>query len=203
MKRIRLILVLVAVGILLVIFAFGISAIQNTLNPKFNINMSKTTVIKEMKSLDRLETAQFTIEKVIDAGTNGGSDFQQLLFGDKLLLIAHGQVIAGFDMAKIQDSDVVVDGSTLHLTLPAPEILVSTLDNSQTRVYDRRTGLLNKGNKDLESAARESATQAITQAACQGQILTQASNNARQQLTTLFKTLGFTTVVIDIPSGSC
>jgi len=202
MKRIRLVLVLLVVVILLVIFAFGISAIQNTLNPKFNINMSKTTVIKEMKSLNRLETASFTIEKVIDAGTNG-NDFQQLLFGDKLLLIANGQVIAGFDMSKIQESDVAVEGSTLHLTLPAPEILVSSLDNSQTRVYDRRTGLLNKGNKDLESAARESATQVITQAACQGQILTQASNNARQQLTTLFKTLGFTTVVIDIPSGSC
>ena len=64
------------------------------------LNTDRAAVIKEMRSLQRLETASFTIEKIIDGGTSGNV-FQQFLFGDKILLIAHGQVIAGFDLSQI------------------------------------------------------------------------------------------------------
>lgn len=155
-----------------------------------------------MRSLNRLETASFTIEKVIDAGTSGNA-FSQFLFGDRLLLIAHGNVIAGFDLSVLDAKSVSIDGSTLRLTLPSPTILVTKLDSTQTRVYDRRSGLLSKGDKDLESNARVEAEKTITQAACTGNILSEASKNARSQLTALFKTFGFTTVIITIPDGSC
>lgn len=149
-----------------------------------------------------METAQFTIEKVIDAGTNGNV-FQQFLFGDKLLLIAQGEVIAGFDFSKVTENDIAIENGTVRLALPQPEILITTLNNDQTRVYDRRTGLLSKGDKDLESKAREQATNLIRQAACQGNILDTASTNARNQLTALLKSLGFTTVIITIPPATC
>lgn len=168
----------------------------------YTFNTSSETVIKEMRSLSRLETATFTIEKIIDAGTSGNT-FQQFLFGDRLLLIAHGEVIAGFDLSSLSEKDVQIEGSTLRLTLPFPTILVSKLDSDQTRVYDRRSGLLSKGDKNLESNARAEAEKVITKAACTGNILTEASKNARAQLTTLFKSFGFTTVIITIPDGSC
>jgi hypothetical protein len=37
----------------------------------FYVNTSGTVVIKEIQKLQRLETAAFTIEKIIDAGTSG------------------------------------------------------------------------------------------------------------------------------------
>lgn len=156
-----------------------------------------------MRSLQRLETAIFTIEKIIDGGTTGSNIFQQFLFGDKILLIAHGQVIAGFDLSQISDSDVEVNGTSVRLTLPKPQILVTTLDNTQTRVYDRQKGILNPGEKDLESEARKAAELSIKEAACDGGILRQASENARKQLTAFLLALGFTEVSIDIPEGSC
>lgn len=189
-------IVLITLVIVVVLF------IRKTATPKYSINMSSQTVIKQLVSLNRLETAQYTIEKVIDAGTNGNA-FQQVLFGDKLLLIAHGEVIAGFDLSKITKEDISISGTTLNVTLDAPEILVSKLDNDQTRVYDRRQGLLTKGDAALESKARSAAEIAIRTAACQGNILGEASKNARNQLTTLFKSTGFTTVIITIPDGSC
>ena len=172
------------------------------LSDSFSVRMNRTTVIKELRELNRLETASYTIEKVIDAGTKGNR-FQQILFGDRILLIAHGEVIAGFDLAKLQAKDIVIDGRTLRLTLPPPEILVTTLKSDETRVYDRQQGLLSRGNKDLESTARLEAENAIRDAACQGKILDEASKNARNQLTALFKAMQFATVVIDIPAGSC
>lgn len=167
------------------------------------INTDRAAVIKEIRSLQRLETASFTIEKIIDGGTTGNNIFQQFLFGDKILLIAHGQVIAGFDLSQISDSDIAIEGTVLRLTLPKPQILIATLDNTQTKVYDRQKGILNPGEKDLESNARKAAEDSIRQAACDGGILTQATDNARKQLTAFFSALGFTEISIDIPQGDC
>jgi hypothetical protein len=170
---------------------------------KATIDTSRTAVIKEIRALNRLETASFTIEKVIEGGTNGDNAFSQLLFGDKILLIAHGQVIAGFDLATLPDESIEVDGKTITLTLPPPQILFARLDSEKTRVYDRRQGLLNRGDKDLESEARAAAEESIQKAACEAGILDEATQNARKQLTTLFKALQFETVTITIPPGNC
>lgn len=167
------------------------------------VDTSRTAVITEMRQLQRLETAQFTIEKVIEAGTNSDNAFSKVLFGDRLLLIAHGQIIAGIDLQKLRDEDVKVTGTEVTLTLPAPEILVSTIDNSQTKVYDRNVGFLTKGDKNLEAEARQQALTSIEKAACEGKILEQAGDNAKKQLTVLLTGLGFTNVSITVPPGSC
>ena len=166
------------------------------------LNTDRAAVIKEMRSLQRLETASFTVEKIIDGGTQGNV-FQQFLFGDKILLIAHGQVIAGFDLSQISEKDIEIEGENIRMTLPKPQILVTTLDNTQTKVYDRTRGILSPGDKDLESKAREAAEKSIKDAACEGGILKQASDNARKQLTAFLSALGFTQISIDIPEGSC
>lgn len=190
------------VAFIFVVLFLLIFFINKQFGSPFKTNMSSRTVIKEMRALNRLETASFTIEKVIDSGTTGNR-FQELLFGDRILLIAHGEVIAGFDLSKLPEENIEIEGTTIRMTLPSPVILVTRLDSDETRVYDRKQGLLSKGDKDLESTARLEAEKAIRVAACQGGILNEASKNARSQLTALFKTLKFTTVVIDIPSGSC
>jgi hypothetical protein len=196
------ILLVTAVVLLLCMVLFGLISRKAKKDDAYTITAGKTTVIKELRALNRLETAQFTIEKVIDAGTSG-SRFQEILFGDRILLIAHGEVIAGFDMSKLDADDIVVEGNSITMTLPAPQILVTNLNNEQTRVYDRRQGFLTKGDKDLESAARKAAEDTIRQAACEGGILSTASENGKKQLTVLLKSLQFTSVQITVGEGSC
>ena len=195
MKYIPFLLVSLIVVIILSVFAVI------TTN-KYNINTNSTAVVEQIRSLNRLETADYSIEKIIDAGTNGGT-FKQLLFGDRLLLIAHGDVIAGVDLSKLQKNNVQIDQSTITMTLPPTEILVSKLDESQTRVYDRQLGLLTKGDQNLESEARKAAESSITKAACTDGILKIASDNAQKQLTATLKGLGFATVIVHIQPGSC
>ena len=112
-------------------------------------------------------------------------------------------MIAGFDLSQLKQEDVRINETSLTLTLPKPQVLVTRLDNEETRVYDRQQGLLTRGSEDLESEARLVAEQQIREAACTGGILDEASKNARSQLTALFKTLGFSSVVIETPVGSC
>lgn len=194
-----------SIGIFLILLCLlAISFFLNRFFPPFSVNIdtSRTAVVKQMRSLSRIETAVFTIEKVIDAGTTGGNIFQQFLFGDKILLIAHGQVIAGFDLSQVSDNDIKIEGKNVTIKLPPPQILVATLDNTQTKVYDRRQGLLSD-NDGLESQVRQAAEGSIRQAACDAGILQQASDNGRKQLTALLTSLGFESITFEIPAGSC
>lgn len=169
---------------------------------KFFFNTNSAAVVTEMQKLNRLETASFTIEKIIDAGTKGNV-FSDILFGDRILLIAHGEVVAGFDFSKLTEKDIKVSGTSLEMTLPPPQIISSKLDNELTKVYDRKAGLLTHGDKDLESEARKMAEVTIIEAACRSKILDTATTNGKKQLTTLFKALGFQSIKITIPNGTC
>lgn len=191
-------------GILaLIVLLIGIASWFFFLRPtSYRIDVSQTAVIKEMRELSKFETASFTIEKIIEAGTDNNA-FGDFLFGDQVLLIAHGEVVAGLDLSTIKDNAIKINGEEIRAELPAPEILYVRIDNHQTRVYDRQQGILTKGDKDLESAARQAAEEEIRKAACQANILEQASGNARKQLTALFSTLGFKKIILIIPEASC
>ena len=152
--------------------------------------------------MGNLETASYSIEKIVEAGENN-SVFRNLLFGDRILLIANGKIVAGVNMSAITQNDVTINGTELTINLLAPVILLSTLDNSKTKVYDRTKGILNPGDKDLESVARDEALKSITTAACEGGILIEAKENAIERVSQLFKFAGFTNVTVNIPDGAC
>ena len=157
------------------------------------------TIIRDVRSLARLETIQYSLEKVITAETGSGD--LSFLFGDKLLFVAHGTVIAGINLENLTDEDLTLRNGILYVDLPAPEVFVATLDNDKSYVYDRETGLLTKGDFDLETLARQSAEEAIYEAALNDGILQQAQVNAENYLVRLFRSLGYPDVVLKFPDG--
>ncbi len=154
---------------------------------------SAVTVIEGIQSLSRLETASYHIEKVITAESGQGP--LGFLFGDRLLLVAYGQVIAGVDLSLIGPESVrVMSDGTVYLRLPPVEVFVATLDNSRTYVYDRRTGVAGM-NAQLETAARREAEKLILQAALEEGLLETAEANARAVLRSFVLGMGFRHVV--------
>jgi len=163
------------------------------LNPTPTIRPDPTTIIRQVQSLSRLETASYTIEKVITA--ESGQDALAFLFGDRLLFVAHGRVIAGVDLGKIQGGDITVtDDDRVIVVLPPPEIFVVALDNERSYVYDRDTGLFGM-NPELETEARQAAEEEILKAALEDGILRMAEENARAYLERLITAFGFREVV--------
>ncbi len=173
--------------------------VSDLLHPTPTIIPDPITIINDIKSLARLETIQYTVEKVITAETAQG-EFG-FLFGDKLLFVAHGTVIAGIDMSKITPQDMRLDGKVLHVTLPQPEVFVATLDNNKSYVYDRQTGILRQQQVDLETQARQVAEQEITKAALQDGILKTAGENAETFLRSFFDNLGYHQVEFTYAGG--
>jgi hypothetical protein len=163
--------------------------VAQLMNPTPTIIPDPVTYITEIRALARLETIQYSVEKVITAETGQGSF--GFLFGDKLLFVAHGTVIAGIDMSKLGPEQMRYEGGVLSVTLPPAEVFIATLDNQKSYVYDRDTGIFTKGINDLETLARQSAEQEILKAAMEDGILTQAQINAEAYLLKFFAALGF------------
>lgn len=169
--------------------------VSQLLNPTPTVIPDPVTIIREVQSLARLETIQYSVQKVITAEVNQG--VLGPLFGDRLLLIAHGFVIAGVDLAELSVNDLRLDNGTLYVTLPEAEVFVATLNNEKSYIYDRTTGLLRKSDPDLETAARRVAEQEIYNGAIEDGILEQAQLNAEIFLERLFNTLGYLRVVFE------
>jgi hypothetical protein len=163
--------------------------VADLLHPTPTIIPDPVTIITQVQALNRLETIQYSVEKVIKAEENQGA--LRLLIGDRLLFVAHGYVIAGIDMSKIKPEDMWLENGILNVRLPAAEILVSTLDNTKSYVYDRQTGILKNADPNLETSARQIAEQQITQAALDDGILDQAGANAQTSLRWFFESLGY------------
>jgi hypothetical protein len=162
--------------------------ITKLLHPTPTVIPDPVTIIREVQSLARLETIQYTVEKVITAEINQGVFGP--LFGDRLLFVAHGYVIAGIDLSAITAEDLRLDDNVLYVNLPDPEVFVATLNNDESYVYDRTTGILRKSDQDLETNARQVAEDEILKAALDGNVLIQARQNGEIYLERLFNTLG-------------
>lgn len=172
--------------------------VSSVLNPTPTILPSPLTIIRDIRALARLETIQFTVEKVITAEKNQ-ENIVARLFGDKLILVAHGNVIAGFDLSKVGADQIEVKDGVLFISLPEPEIFVAALDNEKSYVYNRDTGLLTKGDIHLESAARAAAEDAIETAAIEDGILELARQNGETYLSRLLSDLGYPNVIFLYP----
>jgi len=163
------------------------------LNPTPTVMPDPITIIHEVRSLARLETIHYSVEKVITAETGQGN--WGFLVGDRLLFVAHGDVIAGIDLAKLEPEDLEAKDGVLYVRLPEAEIFIATLDNDKSYVYDRDTGLFAQNEKDLETAARQIAEEEILKAALEDGILDQAQIYAENYLIRLLRDLGFTDVI--------
>ncbi|MDD5466275.1 MAG: DUF4230 domain-containing protein [Anaerolineales bacterium] len=169
--------------------------VAQALRPTPTILPDPLTIVHSVRSLARLETIQYSVEKVITAESGQGPF--GFLFGDRLLLVAHGTVIAGVDLEKLAPQDLRVQDGVLYVHLPEAEVFIAALDNQKSYIYDRDVGVLSRGDVDLETAARRAAEEEIEKAALQDGILAQAQSNAEAYLYRLLIQLGFPEVIFE------
>jgi len=172
--------------------------VSKVMHPTPTVVPDPVTIIQEVRSLARLETIQYSVEKVITAETGQGAF--GFLFGDRLLFVAHGVVIGGIDLGKLGPEDLSLKNGVLYVSLPEPEIFLTTLDNDKSYVYNRQTGALTKGDINLETNARRVAEDEIQKAALEDGILKLARQNGENYLYRLFISLGYQEVIFVYPT---
>jgi hypothetical protein len=169
--------------------------VAQVLHPTPTILPDPVTIIHEIRSLARLETIKFSLEKIITAETRQGA-FEWLV-GDRLIFVAHAEVIAGIDLGQLEQDDLKLKNGVLYVQLPEPEVFLTDLDNEKSYVYDRETGIFTHGEVDLETLARREAEKEIEENAVEDGILELAQQNAEAFLDRLLRDLGFSEVVFE------
>jgi hypothetical protein len=164
--------------------------ISNLRGGRTQFNVDQPTVVHQIQQLQRLETVSYTMDKII-SGEHGNAYLPKFLAGDRLLLVVHGEVVAGINLAGLQPSDVQIQGQKVSIHLPPAVVLSTRIDNARTRVYSRDTGLFSSPDPNLESEVREEAERQLQQAALQDGILKIAADNARSTISGMLKGFGF------------
>jgi hypothetical protein len=190
-----IVIVVLSVGLGIGISRFDFAERMPLIGPLLQERPARTTtgpvVVEGVRGLDRLATVRVT-ESIIVTRESGGDFFDRLFSGEKVLLAASGDVEAGVDLSEIGDEDVRVGDDTVTIRLPEPEVLSASLDEENTRVYDRDYSPLNlRPNDDLVEEARATAEERLEAAARENGILETAETNAEQSIRAFVTTLGF------------
>lgn len=148
------------------------------------------SIVTQVRELNRLETQSMRVMHVSTTNQSFGM-VPDSLGGDSITLMAVGDVIAGIDLSLLKPEDVRLDSDgVLDMRLPTAQVLVTRVDNEQTKVIKRSTGWFRKGDVDLESHARLFAEQGIRREAMQKGILSLAQKSGEQRVAELLHKMG-------------
>ena len=161
-----------------------------------SIDVSQPTVVDRIQRLQRLETVVYTMDKLV-TGAKENPLLPDFLTGDRLLMMVHGEVVAGIDFSNLKLDDVRIDGKRIHLHLPAAQVFSTRLDSAKTRVYSRQTGVLVSTDPNLETQVRQEAERQMQEAALADGILRTAQQNAASTISSLLQGLGFEKIEFD------
>jgi hypothetical protein len=157
-------------------------------------------IVQRIQRLNRLETVVYSLDTVVE-GSKSSAVLPDLLAGDRILLVVHGQAIAGIDLSQLKPEDIRVTEANgvrkVHVNLPASQLFTTKVDNQHTRVYARTTGLLVPVDQNLESETRARAEKQLEQTALSDGILDAARKNAQAAVAALLYSLGFQQVDIN------
>jgi len=158
-------------------------------------NVDQPTIVRQIQQLQRLETVSYTADKIISGG-HANAYLPNFLAGDRLLLVVHGEVIAGINLADLQPGNVEIQRQKVSIHLPAAEVLSTRIDSARTRIYSRETGLFSSPDPNLESEVRAEAERELQQDALQDGILKTAADNAGSTIAAMLRGFGFREVDI-------
>lgn len=154
-----------------------------------------TPILIDIQELGKMVTIQYKLQTVSVVEEKEENWVKRLFGENKLVLVATGEVMAGVDMALVKDQDIVVDGTTVMLTMPPAQIISVQLIPGESWVYDRKLNLL-APNWQQELQAEEQAERSLEGWSIGHGILGQAEETFRLRLESFLRSLGFTNVTI-------
>jgi len=157
--------------------------------------LDPSALVLEIQRLNELVSVKYTIQKVV-----GLEEKKVPLGSEKILLFVQAEVLAGIDLSTLAPGDVtVLPGQRMHIRLPPPKIVHISIDDKQTKVWDRQITWWTPWvpfNLDLERQARIAARDEIEKTALEMGILDQARRNAEVSVKTLLETFGVKAVTV-------
>ena len=185
--------------LILIVIIFVLFFTWNWLQREAVIVTSSTkSVVAKLQSVNKLESAEMTITKIMRAEKemidiiptmSFDNTIQDFLFQYKMIFEVEWKVIAWIDLSKVQTWDVFtkIDWS-VKINLPEAEVLHVIL-HENSKPFDRKIGVFTKWNLETETKIRNKAKEEMEVEAIESGILELAQKNAKENLEKIFEDL--------------
>lgn len=149
-------------------------------------------IVKEIRSLGQLITATYYDEVVVDSTVK--HPFPQLpITDDRIVIIARGKVLAGYDLKLLNAADVKVSKDTVRMHLPAVKILDVIINPADYETFEEK----GKWKPESVTAVKMSARRKIIEDAGRKNLIESAGVKGRAVLEDFLKGAGFGVVVFE------
>lgn len=149
-------------------------------------------IVEETKKISEFTSAHFYEEVVVrDERIDTG-----LVFNTKneVVIIARGNVRAGFNLSKLTEADYKIKGDTISFKMPKPEIFDVIVNPSNYEIFEED----GKWSHDEITKVVSKAQALIKEDALKNDILGLATKSGVNKLTELYKSFGFNVVNIEV-----
>lgn len=154
------------------------------------VTITSIRAAAELSTVEYNAVAEVQNERVPD-------DFRQVLgTREQIVMLAYGDVKAGFDLSQLQEDDLWTDGTRVQLHLPPPKILSVSIDEERTHIVHYEKGLLISHDITLEGETRQMAKDALHEAAIEAEVLENAAQYGQLFFENFLRSLGFTEVQV-------
>ena len=151
-------------------------------------------IIQQVKNIAQMFTQTYYDEYVYDTGLIRTPIFNQ---NKRLIFIAKGEVIAGFDLSELNEKSIIRREKSIVVKLPPARILDVVINPSGFETF------IEDGEITFEDSKKfhEDARRIFDRNARDKGILKNSAEQGRQTLEKFFRLLGFETVDIIIPES--
>ncbi len=148
-------------------------------------------VLRSVEQMGEFSTVKYNFSNIVLAGRDAPGWVPDFLVQDELTLVVVGQIEAGFDLqAALQNENFIQqDGTTITINLPHPRLLRCYINEDETYVVERDTGMFASQISNLDSVARDFAIEQFRDEALENGIMDEASNYAIDFFQTLIASL--------------
>jgi hypothetical protein len=165
------------------------------------VDRNRPVLLESLEDVSDYTAARGNFEVIVDTEEDARY-IPDFIKGERVVLSAVGNVEAIVDFDGLTDGAIVVDGDSVTITLPPPELTDARLDNEQTEIVSRSRGLLDRvggalagdpvDDQDLYVAAEDK----LEQAAADSELLERAEDNTTKMLRALAQELGYEDVTV-------
>ncbi len=170
MRRTSLILILVISSFIFLVFLFFY------VRREFYMTRSELTediMVEKITDMGKLELVKYSMKDVLER-----KEVRTFLPDQRILFVAAGEAAGCIDLTRVRKEDVVNDGDSVLVFLPAPEICYVKLDHDRSKVYDVTGAWFPSDAKEMVEGIYKVAEEKLRENAMNMKILDKARENA-------------------------
>lgn len=151
------------------------------------------------RKMNYLTTVKFKASTIVEAERTTDISLMGEVLGDittdRLLLKAVGEVSVGIDLSRI--SNVKIDGTTIHLKMPAVEVMAVEVLPKESQIYAKSSTIFLSQYEGLESDALDQARRQLRTEVIKNEGLMELTKKtSRLQLTEFLESVGYQNIEI-------